>query len=197
MAEWWERARCRGYDPELFFPPPGGDRADGALAVCNRCPVKEPCLREALTSGPGYEVYGIWGGLNQQQRRGLKVTADGRIVPTDGGRTCKRCGGAVPATAARAQRLCDTCRGPRDCEECGRRFQPANPEQATCSHRCAGLRIRRRTQERKRSQQRRSQMREDLEKVRAERPAPEWPPPAERPRADLARELATPAERSA
>ena len=36
------------------------DQMDEALTYCNRCPVKDDCLRWALESG---EAWGIWGGV--------------------------------------------------------------------------------------------------------------------------------------
>lgn len=207
MAEWWERAACRGMDRELFFPGPGREPTE-ALAVCARCPVTEPCLRDAMTAGRPYEVHGVWGGTTQKERMGLKLTADGQVVSTSS-RTCKRCDGPVRASAARAQTLCDTCRGPRACAECGVEFQPRNPEQATCSHRCAGQRMRARKlepikhgtaagykQHRYRGEDACTACREAVNRQARERLAQRR---AERSQqlANLAAELATPAERSA
>src|SRR6266508_4576597 len=57
---WQDRARCRQYDPELFFDPRG--RAERkAKAVCDRCPVRTECLALALESRA---EFGVWGGLN-------------------------------------------------------------------------------------------------------------------------------------
>lgn len=69
---WRRRAACTGEDLELFFP----FGSDGppltqveAKAICARCPVREACLRYAVTTGQGY---GIWGGLIEDERRGLR-----------------------------------------------------------------------------------------------------------------------------
>jgi WhiB family redox-sensing transcriptional regulator len=67
-------AACRFVDPELFFPSQGGggstaeSRVMRAKSVCQACPVRRECLREAIRDG---EQYGIWGGLTVQDRRAL------------------------------------------------------------------------------------------------------------------------------
>jgi WhiB family redox-sensing transcriptional regulator len=70
---WRAHAACRGEDPELFFP---ADSTGPALAqvaeakrVCADCPVRQECLRFALSTGQGY---GIWGGLTEDERRKLR-----------------------------------------------------------------------------------------------------------------------------
>jgi hypothetical protein len=49
-------------------PPPG---KSGAVArqICSRCPVRADCLAYALAAE---EEFGIWGGLDQNERRNLK-----------------------------------------------------------------------------------------------------------------------------
>ncbi len=69
---WRERAACRGVDPELFFPtaepgPVHDEQVAAAKWVCARCPVREPCLTEALARIP----YGVAGGLTEHERREL------------------------------------------------------------------------------------------------------------------------------
>jgi WhiB family redox-sensing transcriptional regulator len=39
-----------------------------AKAICRECPVRRECLEHALSVG---ETHGIWGGLNEAERRGL------------------------------------------------------------------------------------------------------------------------------
>jgi Transcription factor WhiB len=55
-ADWQDRAAC-GSDPESFFDP---KRADQALAICARCPVRKPCADFAEAND---EQFGIWGGV--------------------------------------------------------------------------------------------------------------------------------------
>ena len=87
---WRSRAACRGVDPDLFFPPDDTDTHDhgpesaagdcraqqvaSAKAVCARCPVRRPCLAEALEAIP----YGVAGGLDEHERRRLAADGTGR-----------------------------------------------------------------------------------------------------------------------
>lgn len=66
--EWQERAACRGLDPTTFFLR-GAARSRPAIRVCERCHVREECLRYALDN----EVeFGVWGGMTERQRRALR-----------------------------------------------------------------------------------------------------------------------------
>ncbi len=71
--DWRHRALCREQDPELFFPigttGPAAVQVDEAKAVCQRCPVVEPCLVWALETG---QDAGVWGGTSEDERRALK-----------------------------------------------------------------------------------------------------------------------------
>ena len=66
LPSWRDDAACLGMDPDLFFPPQGG-ATNGAEAkqICGGCPVQAECLEYALKTRP---VYGIWGGLNHNER---------------------------------------------------------------------------------------------------------------------------------
>ena len=75
---WRDRAACRGPETGLFFPPSTAERRDErdarerrAKAICVQCAVRSECLDYALGVG---EVHGIWGGLNETERRGLRET---------------------------------------------------------------------------------------------------------------------------
>lgn len=67
-----ERALCRRYDPELWFPVgttgPAVTQAAEAKEICNACPIERACLEEALTRG--YDS-GIFGGKDEEERRTL------------------------------------------------------------------------------------------------------------------------------
>lgn len=69
----WSRALCTQTDPDAFFPE--GRGVEMALAVvrakqvCNRCPIRLACLDGALERG---ERFGVWGGLDEVERRKLK-----------------------------------------------------------------------------------------------------------------------------
>lgn len=71
--DWRHYAACQGEDPELFFPVgtsgPAIVQIAEAKAVCHRCPVASECLAWALEAG---EDYGVWGGMDENERRGLK-----------------------------------------------------------------------------------------------------------------------------
>lgn len=71
---WRTRAACKGADPDLFFPPEEGGRAQSrkAKAFCAVCPVTAQCLQFALSSP---ERFGIYGGLAERERRGMKPSA--------------------------------------------------------------------------------------------------------------------------
>jgi WhiB family transcriptional regulator, redox-sensing transcriptional regulator len=71
---WQHRAACAapGVDPELFFPTPGQHgKAARAKRICDRCPVKAPCLADALATPPS-EDHGIRAGTTPQERRQLR-----------------------------------------------------------------------------------------------------------------------------
>jgi WhiB family redox-sensing transcriptional regulator len=64
---WREFARCRGVDPEVFYPVSDDDAdAEEAKSICAACPVREPCLEFALSTR---EKNGVWGGLTERERR--------------------------------------------------------------------------------------------------------------------------------
>jgi WhiB family transcriptional regulator, redox-sensing transcriptional regulator len=69
-ASWRESAACRFLDTELFFPISKTGLALAeireAKAVCESCPVRQPCLTFALDTRQGY---GIWGGYDEDERR--------------------------------------------------------------------------------------------------------------------------------
>lgn len=66
--DWQELAKCRGTDPDVFFP------ADGfgvmiAQQICGECPVRQECLEFALANN---EDHGIWGGVSERGRRKIR-----------------------------------------------------------------------------------------------------------------------------
>ena len=61
LAASWENARCRdgaGTMTSLFFSEQLDDIAR-AKAICQKCPVMEPCLQGAIERR---EPWGVWGG---------------------------------------------------------------------------------------------------------------------------------------
>jgi WhiB family redox-sensing transcriptional regulator len=70
--DWRLRAACLPFDSELFFPDRAAYRNQAvarAKAVCQKCPVREACLRAAMD---GREKLGIWGGLTPEERTKLR-----------------------------------------------------------------------------------------------------------------------------
>ena len=67
---WRERGRCKGADPEIFYPEDEENEAlaDEAKAICALCPVRETCLEHAITVR---EKTGVWGGYTARERRRL------------------------------------------------------------------------------------------------------------------------------
>jgi WhiB family transcriptional regulator, redox-sensing transcriptional regulator len=72
---WQVKAACRGPQAAVFFPPPQFERKDEKLeretrakAICATCAVRQPCLDYAISIR---EPHGIWGGLNENERRQL------------------------------------------------------------------------------------------------------------------------------
>ena len=62
---WMVHARCRGSDPQVFFPS-AGDRVEAAQRICAECPVRIECLEYALK----YHIeHGVWGGASERERR--------------------------------------------------------------------------------------------------------------------------------
>ena len=76
---WQTSGACRSGAGTDFYPPMHTERKHERLArerraksVCAACPVRVECLEHAVVFD---ERYGIWGGLNQDERRGLRATA--------------------------------------------------------------------------------------------------------------------------
>lgn len=74
---WQRQAKCKGALAEAFYPPVRVETKDErdyrearAKKICSNCPVAEQCLAHALANR---ETHGIWGGLNEAERRALTV----------------------------------------------------------------------------------------------------------------------------
>jgi len=76
VEETWQlKAACRGPQAVVFFPPSHferkeekAERESRAKAICATCAVRKPCLDYALRIR---EPHGIWGGLNELERKSL------------------------------------------------------------------------------------------------------------------------------
>lgn len=97
-AHWSADAACREADPDLFYAE--GDTGTALLETaeakrfCARCPVREPCLAEALERG---ERHGVWGGLDTAERRTVTRRARERAASQQ-----KETGDAATAEPANA-----------------------------------------------------------------------------------------------
>lgn len=75
---WQDEALCLEVGVEMFFPLDSDSRGRDSLGfspqeiyraakeVCAQCPVRMPCLEQALQRE---EEYGVWGGLTPFERR--------------------------------------------------------------------------------------------------------------------------------
>ncbi len=77
--EWRKRAACRGPHASIFFPPTVPERREEkrqreerAKSICKTCSVCSDCLEYALHIR---EQHGIWGGLNETERREMLLAA--------------------------------------------------------------------------------------------------------------------------
>ena len=73
---WPEWAICAGEGPGIFSPA-HGDPGISARMVCANCPVQMDCLEYAIAA----DEWGIWGGLDQDQRRALRDGTDKPALP--------------------------------------------------------------------------------------------------------------------
>lgn len=66
--DWRELAKCKGMDPNLFFPERGdAKQVSWCKTFCSTCPVRQECLDYAST----YAIdTGIWGG---EGSRGIRA----------------------------------------------------------------------------------------------------------------------------
>ena len=65
--EWMKRAACEGIG-DMFYPEGSHASSEAAAAkrVCLSCPVRVDCLDHAMAND---ERWGIWGGLDERERR--------------------------------------------------------------------------------------------------------------------------------
>ncbi|MDA8367600.1 MAG: WhiB family transcriptional regulator [Actinomycetota bacterium] len=75
VESWQVRASCRGPQADMFFPPAHPERKEErarresqAKQICRTCPVCTDCLEYAIRIR---EPHGIWGGLNEAERKQL------------------------------------------------------------------------------------------------------------------------------
>lgn len=111
---WHADAACAGTDTEWFFD---GEDTEGALAVCEDCAAREPCLKWALE----HDEAGVWGGTTDRDRdrlrRGLPPVERTPVRTAPSGPEAPRRGLApcgTPAAYMRHRRngedACEPCR---------------------------------------------------------------------------------------
>lgn len=66
LGDWHRRGFCAGEAPAVFFPS-HGNPGTKAREICVNCVVQRDCLEYATEA----DEFGIWGGLDQQERRNL------------------------------------------------------------------------------------------------------------------------------
>ena len=88
MTDWRENAACRGLPATFFYAEHEFEegiayrqnrwRLLRGLAICEECPVRLNCLKEAIDSD---ELLGIWGGTTPEERRLIhrRKTRTGRL----------------------------------------------------------------------------------------------------------------------
>ena len=71
---WTDHAVCGNRLDDLFFPvgetEPAKQQERDAKALCDVCPVRQDCLDWAQETK---QLYGIWGGLNTEERYQLRA----------------------------------------------------------------------------------------------------------------------------
>ena len=78
VTDWATGAACRGAQREAFFPPNSIERKEDRLEretvakrICSGCCCQSECLDLALRN---HESHGIWGGLNEEERRAIRLS---------------------------------------------------------------------------------------------------------------------------
>ena len=73
---WRASAQCRRDNASYFFAPPHFERKEEkedrervARSLCAACPVRRACLEYSIAV---QEPHGIWGGMNELERRRLQ-----------------------------------------------------------------------------------------------------------------------------
>jgi WhiB family transcriptional regulator, redox-sensing transcriptional regulator len=78
LGDWHHRGFCAGEDPDVFFPS-HGNPGTKAREICANCVVRRDCLEYATEA----DEFGIWGGLDQQERRSLRRKRRRRATASD------------------------------------------------------------------------------------------------------------------
>lgn len=98
--QWRDKARCKGMDPNLWFPLVYSAEHDTRMTkICfEECPVQEQCLENALEN---VETKGIWGGFTQAELKGIRTKRYSR---------CRKCGLRWPKARLTKETTCRLCK---------------------------------------------------------------------------------------
>jgi WhiB family transcriptional regulator, redox-sensing transcriptional regulator len=77
LGDWHGRGLCVGEDLDVFFPS-HGDPGSEARRICGLCQVRGDCLEYATEA----DEHGIWGGLDQEERRNRRKRQRRRTAAT-------------------------------------------------------------------------------------------------------------------
>lgn len=78
---WLAEARCRNTEPAIFFPTSQADnRFDEAKKLCQLCTVKEACLALVIELPEYDDRWGVFGGLDPNDRYRLRRRKERRRV---------------------------------------------------------------------------------------------------------------------
>jgi WhiB family redox-sensing transcriptional regulator len=85
-SAYWDDANCRDMDAEDFFAEPQRDREayNRAKRACEACVIRGRCLDYALKAP---EQYGIWGGLDANERLRRRYDLQGWLRASNGDST--------------------------------------------------------------------------------------------------------------
>lgn len=82
QPRWERKPGCATADPRVFFPEDldgnpveDGPEGDTARRICAQCPLRDQCLRWALSAGM---PAGIWGGHSTRERDDIRGLSDRR-----------------------------------------------------------------------------------------------------------------------
>lgn len=75
LGTWARQAACTSAEPQIFFSAAASSKTL-AKSVCAICTVRAECLEYALAAS---EDSGIWGGLDEAERRSLRRKRQRRV----------------------------------------------------------------------------------------------------------------------
>lgn len=115
---WRHDAACRGKEPRHWFAvrigsayarSPMARTAEDPYAygrsICAGCPVKADCLAYALDMGAAGQVDGLWGGLDEHERKGAARPSYEATTQAAGVRYHQRLQAAFPSRTGGVRRV--------------------------------------------------------------------------------------------